>query len=213
MFSSANHSSPHTNQNQSKHSLNWTLGFHGKSTDYDRNMETKQDGTKTGKSTGRDKNMTWLWDKTNLTRCTMMDELQTNTNKWIHKGQEPKLKKYHTKIILKFLIQGLHHPYTLPSKGEIVPPISIKLQNVPTVAIDDLPPTATHTVQYQTIADSKKCMCQSTHSVPHKISNPQGSTTQTIAKVCNCHRNKVAKDHHSENNTSTHNTGHVVEHV
>ena len=126
-------------------------------------------------------------------------------------GAGAKIKEISHKIILKFLIQGLYHPYTLPSKGEIVPPISIKLQNVPTVAIDDLPPTATHTVQYQTIADSKKCMCQSTHSVPHKISNPQGSTTQTIAKVCNCHRNKVAKDHHSENNTSTHNTGHVVE--
>ena len=78
-------------------------------------------------------------------------------------GAGAKIKEISHKIILKFLIQGLHHPYTLPSKGEIVPPISIKLQNVPTVAIDDLPPTATHTVQYQTIADSKKCMCQSTH--------------------------------------------------
>ena len=81
-------------------------------------------------------------------------------------GAGAKIKEISHKIILKFLIQGLHHPYTLPSKGEIVPPISIKLQNVPTVAIDDLPPTATHTVQYQTIADSKKCMCQA-HTQSH----------------------------------------------
>ena len=55
-------------------------------------------------------------------------------------GAGAKIKEISHKIILKFLIQGLHHPYTLPSKGEIVPPISIKLQNVLTVAIDDLPP-------------------------------------------------------------------------
>ena len=42
-------------------------------------------------------------------------------------GAGAKIKEISHKIILKFLIQGLHHPYTLPSKGEIVPPISIMI--------------------------------------------------------------------------------------
>ena len=56
----------------------------------------------------------------------------------------------------------------------------------------------------------RRCVCEShipRTAAPHtsptlEFHIPRNKTTQTIARVWNCHRNKVAKDHRIENNSS-----------
>ena len=131
----------------------WRWQEHGNKTRWDKNRKKYRTGQKHDMTLGQNKsdkmhNDGWITDKYK----------QMNPQ-----GAGAKIKEISHKIILKFLIQGLHHPYTLPSKGEIVPPISIKTQkDVPTVNWWTFPHGNTH-CPVPKIADSKICMCRSTH--------------------------------------------------